>query len=252
MMRLASALMVLTLMSTSVISGTFAKYVTSDNATDTARVAKWGVTVTATTTDNTGKVFTNEYTTDESGDGAYTGKAVYTAVDSLVAPGTKNEDGITFTVSGEPEVACEVKIEVAGLDADNNFDVNANVVDVLLPNGTYDDLTTADTTDEFTVAVTDKEGYFPVVYTLTHNGTSIASGDLAAIQTALESITTEYDPSSTNAELNEVYKLTWAWEFEGNEQADTYLGNVAAETIDDDTASTEIKFGVKVSVTQID
>ena len=45
MMRLASAMMVLTLMSTSVISGTFAKYVTKGEATDKARVAKWGVEV---------------------------------------------------------------------------------------------------------------------------------------------------------------------------------------------------------------
>ena len=43
MMRLASVLLVLTLLSTSVISGTFAKYITTDSANDSARVAKWGV-----------------------------------------------------------------------------------------------------------------------------------------------------------------------------------------------------------------
>ena len=45
MMRLAAVLLVGVLLTTSVIGGTFAKYTTSDDATDTARVAKWGVTI---------------------------------------------------------------------------------------------------------------------------------------------------------------------------------------------------------------
>ena len=45
MMRLAAILLVSVLLTTSVIGGTFAKYTTSDNATDNARVAKWGIKV---------------------------------------------------------------------------------------------------------------------------------------------------------------------------------------------------------------
>ena len=48
MMRVASALLVAVLLSTCAISGTFAKYVTEGSGSDTARVAKFGVTVTAT------------------------------------------------------------------------------------------------------------------------------------------------------------------------------------------------------------
>ena len=44
-LRLASGLFVLCLITTSVISGTYAKYVTGDNGNDTARVAKWGVEI---------------------------------------------------------------------------------------------------------------------------------------------------------------------------------------------------------------
>ncbi|MFR0985955.1 MAG: hypothetical protein ACLSFZ_04975 [Frisingicoccus sp.] len=40
MMRLASSLLVLTLLTTCVISGTFAKYTTQAGGSDTARVAK--------------------------------------------------------------------------------------------------------------------------------------------------------------------------------------------------------------------
>ena len=47
MMRLASGLLVAVLMTTSMISGTFAKYVTTASASDNARVAKWGVTLAA-------------------------------------------------------------------------------------------------------------------------------------------------------------------------------------------------------------
>ena len=44
-MRIASVLLVAVLMSTCAISGTFAKYVTEGSSDDTARVAKWGVTI---------------------------------------------------------------------------------------------------------------------------------------------------------------------------------------------------------------
>ena len=43
MMRVASIMLVLVLMTSSVISGTFAKYVTDVTTDDSARVARWGV-----------------------------------------------------------------------------------------------------------------------------------------------------------------------------------------------------------------
>lgn len=45
MMRLASGLLVAVLLTTSMISGTYAKYVTTASADDTARVAKWQIKV---------------------------------------------------------------------------------------------------------------------------------------------------------------------------------------------------------------
>lgn len=48
MLRLASVLLIVVILTTCVIGGTLAKYTTSDSAADTARVAQWGVTVTAT------------------------------------------------------------------------------------------------------------------------------------------------------------------------------------------------------------
>ena len=46
-MRAAGGLMIATMLTTSIVSGTYANYVTSDSATDTARVAKFGVEVKA-------------------------------------------------------------------------------------------------------------------------------------------------------------------------------------------------------------
>ena len=49
------------------------------------------------------------------------------------------------------------------------------------------------------------------------------------------------------------YTLTWAWEFENNDKADTLLGNLEAETasaISD--ASTDIDFSITITATQID
>ena len=56
MMRIASVLLVAVLISTCAISGTFAKYVTRAEGTDTARVAKWGILLTVE-----GSAFADKY-----------------------------------------------------------------------------------------------------------------------------------------------------------------------------------------------
>ena len=90
-LRVSAVLLVLTLLSTCVISGTFAKYTTSASAEDNARVAKWGVEVAATADD----AFTaNDDDTVISLNG----------VDNVIAPGT---DGklCALAISGQPEVS---------------------------------------------------------------------------------------------------------------------------------------------------
>ena len=92
MMRAASALMVAVLLTTSTISGTFAKYVTQVDGGDVARVAKWGVEVGFA-----GSLFEDSYihapdTSDE--------KTVCTSVakENVVAPGTKNDAGLMYRI----------------------------------------------------------------------------------------------------------------------------------------------------------
>ncbi len=251
MMRLASAMMVMTLMTTSVISGTFAKYVTSDSATDKARVAKWGVTVTAVNNDMFTKTYETNATVDDS---SIINSVVSSTDDKLVAPGTKNEEGITFAITGTPEVACKVAIKVGAVDASGNVTADP-VVDVYLKNGTYSDPTGK--AETFTVDMTDGF-YYPVVYTLTRTpaggvAETVATGNLASVMEKFANKTDEYQAKTNLDEVCGTYKLTWAWAFEsGNDEADTFLGNLVASGGTDPNASTAINFGVEISVTQID
>ena len=123
MMRVASALLVAVLMTTCAISGTFAKYTTTNTGSDLARVAKWGFG-------------TSEIQVDMF-DGNYNeGKVA--ADTNVVAPGTSKTATITFApTGGNPEVAytftAEVKITATGANGQALFDkltwtINSEVV----------------------------------------------------------------------------------------------------------------------------
>ena len=125
MMRLASVLMVLTLLSTSVISGTFAKYTTSVTSEDSARVAKWGFEPTTMVLDN---LFLSSYTNVVSNNG-----------DDVIAPGTEGSTTFAFAFdetngANGPEVAYTFTVDV---DANCHSAIlaNPNIVWKLDSNG---------------------------------------------------------------------------------------------------------------------
>lgn len=136
MMRIASILMVATLITTCAISGTFAKYVTKAEGADQARVAKWGVVLTMEgdnmfapeykaddetfkgSTDNQNPVLSVRVDPDYEGDYA-----------DLVAPGTTN-NGFKATIEGKPEVAVRYTLHI-----------DKDWTDVVLPAGEYTDFT---------------------------------------------------------------------------------------------------------------
>ena len=239
MMRVASTLLVAVLLTTCAISGTFAKYVTTADVADTARVAKWGVTVTAT-----GSLFETKYDNDgeiekdKNGDViAYT--VVSSGTDDVVAPGTAKADGLTFSITGTPEVAVNIDFNIS------------NVKDVLLPAGTYLDYTTGnDTTDEFNLA----NDYYPIVFSLKKGGTEVKKGTMADIESYLNSIEGNY-PAGTNLTTTfGTYTLSWSWEFgdSANNKADTFLGQIAAEIATATGASTTASATIEITVSQID
>ena len=253
MMRLASILLVAVLISTSAISGTYAKYVTADEGSDSARVAKWGVII-----DIEGSLFEPaykdapaEYTANEKVD-SITVQAKDQA--DVVAPGTKSNNGMIITLTGTPEVDTEIV-----------FSITANK-DVVLPAGTYRDYTSADESATFVLS----EEYRPIKFTLTNAAGQkvVDKGSLSDVEAYLESFNNIYH---TNTDLaNELaggeagtFQLTWEWAFDENynpnnlptnDKADTYLGNLAAGIIDNapEGASTEIEIVFEITATQID
>lgn len=107
MMRLASALLILTLLTTCMISGTFAKYTTQATGEDTARVAKWGVTVNVTS-----DLFADAYKDTSVEYNGITATVKASAENqNIVAPGTTGT-GLGVTSGGAPEVSYEMKIKL--------------------------------------------------------------------------------------------------------------------------------------------
>ena len=264
MMRLASGLLVAVLMTTSVISGTFAKYVTTASASDTARVAKFGVVVTAE-----GSLFGETYlkTNADTPGADDADKATITVESSnenkVVAPGTKNDEGITATITGTPEVDVDVSVVVKGLSLDGTTEYD-DVKEIFLAAGNgYPDMTTGNSTDTFNTTE-----YYPVKFTLTQikNGTTtvlVQAGKLSAVEAALESLSTTYKANANLANEVGTLNLTWEWDFDASgagtyDKQDTLLGDLAAETTLTpalpDGASYGLETGIKIdiTVTQID
>lgn len=115
-LRIASILLMLVLITSCVVSGTFAKYTTSGSSSDSARVTKWGVNVYVTGNDV--GVLENAEGTNEETD------IVSSSTISKIAPGTKGTF-CTFKLTGAPEVAIsidyEVTVELEGWEVDGLF-----------------------------------------------------------------------------------------------------------------------------------
>ena len=118
LMRAALLLLVLTLITSCFVGGTFAKYTTSAEGSDTARVAKWGVVITAH-----GETFAKTYATDTENVAGTIANSVVSA-NKVVAPGTKG-NMVGMTITGTPEVAVNVSyaanFKVEGWTVGDNF-----------------------------------------------------------------------------------------------------------------------------------
>lgn len=106
--RAAALLLALTLVTSCFVGGTFAKYTTTGEAKDTARVAKWGVTISAGT-----DLFAKEYNGTGDNESTATVKVETSSDDKLVAPGT-NGTGLNIknTATTKPEVSYTMTIKL--------------------------------------------------------------------------------------------------------------------------------------------
>lgn len=240
MMRAASGLLIATLLTTSVIAGTFAKYTTSADGTDTARVAKWGVEIKST-----GELFNTSYTKTDSNaastitDSVVSSKSTGSDAEKVIAPGTSGSL-TTTTISGTPEVAVRVTytptLTITGWQAKGKDD-------------------------------TSETSYFPIIFTV--NGQTYGvdgmkdskgseptnkSDSVSALKTAVENAIKAYSKDyAANTDLSKINEnsgngyvaVSWEWAFDKNDDVkDTYLG--------DSKSDNKISLKIETTVTQID
>lgn len=240
-LRAAGLLFALVLITSCFVGGTFAKYVTTGGGHESARVAKFGVTMSVAND----KAFKQNYTKDDTSipDSAQINYSVESSgPENLVAPGTKGSDFVVLSISGIPEVAVNVKIAAEGHD-------------VFLKTGDYPDLTTAAADDRFTL----ENDYHPITYTLTKTGETdpVETGKLDTIIEYLNKLSGNYKAKTDLTSAIGEYKLSWEWKFEGgNDKADTLLGAVTAGGISTattpSTCGTGVLLTLTATVTQID
>ena len=216
LMRSAGLLLVLVLVTSCFVGSTFAKYTVGGTGSDTARVAKFGVNVTAN-----GTMFAREYAADDRSAGTIIKSVIST--DKVVAPGTKGNMA-SMTLTGTPEVAVRVSYAV------NKFELKG--------------WTTDGTTE-----------YCPLVFTVGTASYKIGDAGITSVsdlQDKVKAAITAYSKDyEANTDLSGVgadsLKVSWAWAFEGDDAKDTALGSRAAE---DKAATVELE--ITTTVTQID
>ena len=238
MMRVASALLVAVLLSTSVISGTFAKYTTAVEGSDSARVAHWGINK-----DFTGAVaFEDVYSTDVKSNG-----------DLVVAPGTTGSG--TYALTGTPEVDYNVTFAFTATK-----DVFLKAQAYTYGDGYADSMDIASMTEDYhpltwKVTLTTTNGAVSGTGALTVGENSYTT--LAAAAAAINATTVTFDATE---ECDLSLTITWTWAISQNDQADTILGNLVAGgpapvtpatlTVDADYSVT-VAYSIVMTATQI-
>lgn len=239
-MTVLGVLLMAVMVSAYSVSGTYAKYVSSVDVTDEARVAKWqlqytdkdnGLTdVTAATTTQEINLFKESYT--------FNGKTYAESLSNgkIVAPGLKGE--YTFELGGTFETRFTLGLELV---KDNSY----NTVGLGTNNSQYDPL-------RFQVETAYKTSAW-VTYAELNDALEAAfaintNGDLR-----------EFDPGIyTAANMKEPVTIRWAWAYDATDAAiissttdcddeyDTLLGNKASDGED-----LEVKLTIKATATQV-
>ena len=235
-MRAAVIMLALVLITSCFVGGTFAKYVTSGEAGDNARVAKWGVNITA---HGTGDIFAKEYDAIAGQDNTVIAGGEY----KVIAPGTKKDNAALVTLSGKPEVSVKVTYNADNFSLSGNWKGDSN-------NTFYCPLI---------IKVSGKVGDTNKTETINCVEKASAEEVKTAVKNAVAACSATYGPNtdlSSAAVAGDTLKISWEWPFEGTanqgqtDEKDTYLGNQAATAIGLDVPA--IYIPVTATVTQID
>lgn len=212
MLRLSAVLLVAVLLTTCVISGTWAKYTATDDAKDTAQVAKWGVKVEATLDD----LFETAY---DNATGTVQANGTY----NILAPGTKDEQLAAFKITGTPEVKVNVDVKV----------------DITLGNWKLED-------NSVYCPLIIKVNNTPYQIDATNTTTVLLE---EAVENAIKLALGNGDHEA-NQDLGKTLVLAWEWPFytdDASDLNDTYLGDQAAKGY-----APTFGVDIAVTVTQVD
>lgn len=172
-----------------VISNTSAKYVTSANGTDSARVAHWNIN----TTNNIKDLFASSYMNVAPG----------SEEQGIIAPGTSGT--YSFTIDGDVETAYTLSIRANG-----NDEVNGAVSDY---NPIKYSFTKPNTGDD--------KAAKPTV--TTENMT------FEELKSAINNIDDGVQVHNAGSLGGDTYTIGWTWELDGNDEKDTLLGNLVSK-----------------------
>lgn len=198
MLKIAAVLLVAVLLTTCAISSTFAKYKSEGGSyTDSARVAKWGLTVTAIAD---GDAFSTSYGTVKSA------KTVLSSdTTKVVAPGTQGVINVSFSVSGTPEVSCQVRVcDNAGMNPSTDY-----------------------------ISVSDNKLDSVIFYDVTSSTGTETGLTRTQVNAKIAAWNTTYDPtdSDKNAAIDagDDLVITWKWSFEDTDDLDNALADTDAK-----------------------
>lgn len=240
-MRLASALLVLTLLTTCAISSTFAKYVTKAEGSDKARVAYWGFDQPAETTID---LFDGEYNNVKA-------SGEVDGFSNVIAPGTEKSTTFAFGYTNykdnkitAPEVAYTFTVNPTIKGDHDELDANANFKWTLKKGDA--------TADEYNTV----EDLLAAIKALSGDATGTKEYAAGNLPTAFTS-------------ADETYTIGWKWKFENRiegtivpggpggafdfgaeanapqqDAADTAMGN--SQTLEN------VTFTIAITATQID
>ena len=228
-MRVAAVLAIAVLLTTCAISSTFAKYTTSKSGSDTARVAKFGVEITAN-----GSMFATSYKNDAAigTTAAAAGSSVSSDSNKLVAPGTKGALA-NATITGTPEVAVNVtyvaELTLTGWAVGESNELYCPLI-IKVGDDTYGITGMKDSTGAEAA----------------HKYATIAELE-EAVETAIGAYSEDYAAGTDLSTIGAAgyVSVSWEWAFDKNDDAkDTLLGNA--------TTAATIKLRITTTVTQID
>ena len=261
------------------LNGTFAKYTTKAEGSDTARVAKWGIELNADS-----DVFSPTYKADDKSYEVGVNSVESANGEDVIAPGTSGS--MSFSISGAPETALRLETSLGEYAMASVGTQGASTGEIKAVNDGYyvvkgfstrwESYEAGDYYGRFAPAdpryrdnvkyfrrgevvvagqTSPGEVYYPMEWKLEKDQKTLAEGNLAKIEEYLMSISKDYEPNSEEfANICGEYTLTWKWAFEsGSDELDTVLGNAAAG-IDTEGYHCNLTeaFNFSISATQID